>query len=407
MEALNFKLSKSHKKVLKQVNKFLIQGIRKGETVKSSRGKPDREVRGTRGTIKDSRSESTPDPASKLHPRPGQGADPTKPAMRKAKDIRLERKKLRELRKLRSMAEDESTSSKGSTGSLERERSTMSTTSNCSTKTFAEFISEPDKAEKCAHKLEVRLIIPSLQDEEFRKSERESAEVFKQYRMGIHKDQPHECDRDHWLKLLVHSPLKTVTKNGGPPMGYGSLHQHYILDGRIIAVGVLDILPQSLSAVYLYYLPEYRFLSIGTYTALREIAFIQELNKKAPDFMYYYLGYYVHSCPKLTYKSRYSPSFLLCPETYTWIPIADCLPKLIVSEYSRLADEEVEDSDVLQEIGSIPVLFCGQTMTYGFYKTLNAKALSDIDVKRYALLVGRKCAMRLLLLTKIHRYRRI
>jgi len=52
-------------------------------------------------------------------------------------------------------------------------------------------------------------------------------------------------------------------------MGYGSFHQQYILDGQIIAVGVIDILPNCVSSVYLYYHPDYNFLSLGTYTALR------------------------------------------------------------------------------------------------------------------------------------------
>ena len=50
--------------------------------------------------------------------------------------------------------------------------------------------------------------------------------------------------------------------------GYGSFHQHYILDGKIIAVGVIDILPCCVSSVYFYYDPEYSFLTLGTYSAL-------------------------------------------------------------------------------------------------------------------------------------------
>lgn len=52
-------------------------------------------------------------------------------------------------------------------------------------------------------------------------------------------------------------------------MGYGSFHQQYILDGKIIAVGVIDILSNSTSSVYLYYDPAYSFLSLGTYSSLR------------------------------------------------------------------------------------------------------------------------------------------
>lgn len=54
----------------------------------------------------------------------------------------------------------------------------------------------------------------------------------------------------------------------GPAMGYGSFHQQYWLDGELIAVGVVDILPKCVSSVYLFYDPNYSHLSLGTYGAL-------------------------------------------------------------------------------------------------------------------------------------------
>ena len=59
----------------------------------------------------------------------------------------------------------------------------------------------------------------------------------------------------------------------GPPCGYGSFHQQYWLDGKLIAVGVIDILPKCVSSVYLFYDPDYRNLTLGTYGALRYISF--------------------------------------------------------------------------------------------------------------------------------------
>jgi len=56
------------------------------------------------------------------------------------------------------------------------------------------------------------------------------------------------------------------------PDGYGSFHQHYVLDGKIIGVGVIDILPRCVSSVYFYYDPDYAFLTLGTYSALRYAA---------------------------------------------------------------------------------------------------------------------------------------
>ena len=49
---------------------------------------------------------------------------------------------------------------------------------------------------------------------------------------------------------------------------YGSYHQLYRLDGRLVAVGVVDILPSGLSSVYLFYDPDEKLLSLGMYVQL-------------------------------------------------------------------------------------------------------------------------------------------
>lgn len=68
----------------------------------------------------------------------------------------------------------------------------------------------------------------------------------------------------------------------------------------------------------------------------RELQLVRELHKFLPSLQYYYMGYYIHSCPKMRYKARISPSFLLCPETYTWQPIVDCIEKIERHGFCRL-----------------------------------------------------------------------
>ncbi|GAA6101580.1 arginyl-tRNA--protein transferase 1 isoform X1 [Tachysurus ichikawai] len=102
-------------------------------------------------------------------------------------------------------------------------------------------------------------------------------------------------------------------------MGYGSFHQQYWLDGRIVAVGVIDILPNCVSSVYLYYHPDFAFLSLGSYSALREIAFTRHLQKQSPKLSYYYLGFYIHSCPKMRYKCHSKGCFLLALLVFPFI----------------------------------------------------------------------------------------
>jgi arginyl-tRNA---protein transferase len=66
--------------------------------------------------------------------------------------------------------------------------------------------------------------------------------------------------------FLCFQPSKT---SNDPPSGYGSFHQQYWLDDKLIAVAVIDILPTCISSVYFFYDPDYRFLSLGTYGSLR------------------------------------------------------------------------------------------------------------------------------------------
>lgn len=71
----------------------------------------------------------------------------------------------------------------------------------------------------------------------------------------------------------------------------------------------------------------------------RELALTRELQQKIPSLRWYYMGFYIHSCPKMRYKGNYSPSFLLCPETYIWVPIEKAVPKLDIAKYCRFNDD--------------------------------------------------------------------
>ena len=74
---------------------------------------------------------------------------------------------------------------------------------------------------------------------------------------------------------------------------------------------------------------------LGTYSALREVQLTKEL--KLP---YYYMGYYIHSVPKMRYKGRFLPSDLLSPSSLSWHDITLCTPQL---ENSKLCTFESID----------------------------------------------------------------
>lgn len=64
----------------------------------------------------------------------------------------------------------------------------------------------------------------------------------------------------------------------------------------------------------------------------------QQACELRPAIRDYYMGYYIHTCPKMSYKGSYSPSFLLCPERLTWVPLEFCRPVLDRQKYARLSD---------------------------------------------------------------------
>lgn len=57
-----------------------------------------------------------------------------------------------------------------------------------------------------------------------------------------------------------------------------------------------------------------------------------------PALRDYYMGFYIHTCPKMSYKGSYAPSFLLCPERLCWVPLELCRPVLDTRKYARLSD---------------------------------------------------------------------
>lgn len=186
----------------------------------------------------------------------------------------------------------------------------------------------------------------------------------------------------------------------------GSFHQQYWLDDKLIAVGVIDILPYCLSSVYFFYDPEYSFLSLGTYSSLREVAFAQELNKELPELQNYYMGFYIHSCPKMRYKAKLAASYLLCPEVYTWHRInEELLKKLDRTKYLRFNEDlnAKDEDDVTQEdLKKIPMYNEGKPIPLEQYLRKCKDSTVFVRAHQYAKYVGRNCARRIVLYLWTH-----
>ncbi|RKP27864.1 arginine-tRNA-protein transferase, partial [Syncephalis pseudoplumigaleata] len=162
-------------------------------------------------------------------------------------------------------------------------------------------------------------------------------ELYRKYQTAIHHDDPDDITERQFKRFLVDSPL--VAKEGWPVPGLGSCHQKYYYDGRLIAVAVLDILPECVSSVYLMYDPDFADWSLGNYSALREIMLTHTLTRHHASLKYYCMGLYIHSCSKMRYKGQYRPSQLLDPDTNIWQPLANYLPHLDAHPYVTFAED--------------------------------------------------------------------
>lgn len=141
--------------------------------------------------------------------------------------------------------------------------------------------------------------------------------MFKNYQQNVHKEKPHEISQAGFKRFLCDSPLKQTTRTvEGKEQQLGSYHQCYRLDGRLIAMGILDLLPHCVSGVYMLYHSDYEQWQFGKLSALREAALALE-----GGYQYYYMGYYIHSCVKMKYKGDYKTQHVLDPETYEWHPL--------------------------------------------------------------------------------------
>ncbi|XP_057667014.1 arginyl-tRNA--protein transferase 1 isoform X3 [Diorhabda carinulata] len=178
--------------------------------------------------------------------------------------------------------------------------------------------------------------------------------------------------------------------------GYGSFHQQYWINDRLIAVGVIDILPRCVSSVYFFYDPDYRSLTLGTYGSLREVQLTRYLQKNLPHLSSYYMGFYIHSCPKMRYKGKLTPSYLVCPETYHWVPIEKCITLLEANKYSRL-EEDIDAIDenlpTQRDISEIQVVYQRHLMHYDDFDEFGDESEK---FKLIANFIGKKCCRSLI-----------
>ena len=163
--------------------------------------------------------------------------------------------------------------------------------------------------------------------------------LYLKYEKEVHKDSatPQSYNRfigcSPLIKKKINKPQDFYLKTKHPelyPDYYGTYNLIHRLDGKIVAVTVIDILPNYLSSLYCYYDPDFSFLDLGVVTAIREIEYMksfQELIDK--NFTYYTMGEMSQSVTKLKYKGNYCPTEIMDHYTGIYVPLTDQVKALI------------------------------------------------------------------------------
>lgn len=170
---------------------------------------------------------------------------------------------------------------------------------------------------------------------------RESFDLYNSYHIKKH-DKPLKSEHSY-CEHTVNTPTSYQTVNG---VECGTFHQLYRLDGNLVAIGIIDIVPKGIVSIYMWYTldKEIAKYSFGVYSALKEIELVKELSKKNPEMKYYYLQGWNGNNKKLNYKANYEPEEFFCPCIVSdWVPalggVTEAKEKTI-SGHKKLPEED-------------------------------------------------------------------
>ena len=181
----------------------------------------------------------------------------------------------------------------------------------------------------------------------------ERFEVYKKYQKNIHKDPDSKLNEQRYNQSWGYDNLKDnigiklpedlALKTKHPelyPKKYGCYNLIHRIDGKIVAVGIIDILPTTLSSVYLYYDTDYKFLDLGVLTAILEIEYARSFHNLIDNnFKYYTMGFYSENVQKLRYKGFYEPTQLLDRFTMNYVYLKDIQSILKENKLIQLSKE--------------------------------------------------------------------
>jgi arginine-tRNA-protein transferase len=124
--------------------------------------------------------------------------------------------------------------------------------------------------------IRAKLIKPQLTDEKWR--------LYSRY-LEYQHDGTMSDEYNDLRSFLFSSPVRSVEFD-------------YYLGERLVGVSIADESQAVLSSVYMFFDPDHADRSLGTFSALWELDHCRRSN-----IHYYYLGFYIRNCTKMSYKA--------------------------------------------------------------------------------------------------------
>ena len=155
-----------------------------------------------------------------------------------------------------------------------------------------------DKPIEPAHEFKLTLEPDDFTEEKYN--------LFAHYQFTVHKEPSWKVSKSGFKGFLCSGMARSTFTGDRKERQIGSFHSCYRIDGRLVAMGVLDLTPNCVSSVYLIYHEDFNAWNFGKLSAMHEIAFALEAG-----YRYYYMGYYIHSCIKMKYKRKFRRTFVL------------------------------------------------------------------------------------------------
>ena len=128
--------------------------------------------------------------------------------------------------------------------------------------------------------------------------------LYRRYQAMRHRgDSMDDPDPEKYRQFLTRSDVETFITE-------------FRVGRRLLAVSVTDHIASGLSAVYTFFEPDEKRRTLGTYAILQQL----ELAKRI-EYEWLYLGYWIKTCEKMSYKSRFRPLEAFDHDTGCWASI--------------------------------------------------------------------------------------